>query len=162
MLFDHIPRSSGWIPRSYNGRAMQVEKKYPRNSGCSVPDVVKQKCAFKHTWFSNNKGFYVWKSQAAIQSFTFNFVKLLYLIIWEARTNLKMFYCNFLSITTSFDFQTKSFVIWEPSMLKSRFLLINIRDTAELFTNSWKVLYMVQIPIKSDQISTSISKYAIK
>jgi len=35
-----VPRSSGWIPRSNNGRALQVEKK-PRVLGCSVPDVVK-------------------------------------------------------------------------------------------------------------------------
>jgi len=65
------------MPRSNNGRAMQVEKKYHRVSGCSVPDVVKQKSAFKHTWFSKD---FVWKSKAAILSFTFNFVKLLYLI----------------------------------------------------------------------------------
>jgi len=31
---------------------MQVEKKYPRNSGCSVPDVVKQKSAFHETYGS--------------------------------------------------------------------------------------------------------------
>jgi len=30
---------------------------------------------------------FVWKSKAAIQSFTLNFVKLLYLIFWDARTN---------------------------------------------------------------------------
>jgi len=45
---------------------MQVEKKYPRDSGCSVPDGVKQKTVFQHTWFSNNKGFCLeikrWKS----------------------------------------------------------------------------------------------------
>jgi len=55
--YHNIPRSSGWIPRSNYGRAMQVGKKYPRGSGCSVPDVVKQKSAFNYTWFSNNKGF---------------------------------------------------------------------------------------------------------
>jgi len=48
----NIPRSSGWIPRSNNGRAMQDGKKYPRDSGCSVPGVVMQKSAFKHSWFS--------------------------------------------------------------------------------------------------------------
>jgi len=78
--------------------------------------------------------------------------------------------------------------------MKSRFLLHNIRDTADwnpvmffstckagslldleihpedlgilmdkkLQTNSSKVYYMVQIPIKSDQISYYISNYAIK
>jgi len=34
---------------------MQVEIKHPRVAGCSVPDVVKKKSAFQHTWFSNNK-----------------------------------------------------------------------------------------------------------
>jgi len=36
-----IPRSSGCTPQSNNGRAVQVENKHPRVSGCSVPDVVK-------------------------------------------------------------------------------------------------------------------------
>jgi len=95
----------------------------------------------------------------------------------------------------AFDFQTKSFVIWEPSVLKSRFLLNTIRDTAawvpgtfffnlqspsiiwpqdppwgswtivldkKLFTNSYQAYYMVQIPIKYDQINPSILKYEKK
>jgi len=33
---------------------LQVEKTHPRVSGFSVPDHVKQKSAFQHTWFSNN------------------------------------------------------------------------------------------------------------
>jgi len=37
---------------------------------------------------------FVWKSKAAIHSFTFNFAKLLYLILWEARANLIIFYRN--------------------------------------------------------------------
>jgi len=37
---------------------------------------------------------FVWKLKAAIHSFTLNFVKLLYPIIWEARTNLIRFYWN--------------------------------------------------------------------
>jgi len=41
--------------------AVQVEKKHPRVSGCSVSDVVKQKSAFQHTWYSND---FVWKSKA--------------------------------------------------------------------------------------------------
>jgi len=40
-------KSSRWTPRSKNGRALQVEKKYPRVAGCNVPDVVKQKSALK-------------------------------------------------------------------------------------------------------------------
>jgi len=32
----------------------------------------------------------------------------------------------------------------------------------KLFTNSCKVFYMVQIPIKSDQISPCLSNYEIK
>jgi len=92
-------------------------------------------------------------------------------------------------------FKTKSFVIWEPSVLKSRFLLNNIRDTAawnpwmffatlqspaiiwprdppwgswnivmdkKLLYDSYKVYYMVQIPIKSDQISPCISNIETK
>jgi len=35
-----IPIPSGWTPMSNNGRALQVEKKHHRVSGCSVPDVV--------------------------------------------------------------------------------------------------------------------------
>jgi len=37
---------------------------------------------------------FVWKSQARYHSFTLNFVKLLYLIIWDVRTNLIRFYWN--------------------------------------------------------------------
>jgi len=37
---------------------------------------------------------FVWKAQAKYHSFTSNFVKLLYLIIWDARTNLIRFYWN--------------------------------------------------------------------
>jgi len=48
---------SGWIQRLNNGRPLQVAKKHHRVSGCSDPDVVKQKSAFKHTWFPNKKGF---------------------------------------------------------------------------------------------------------
>jgi len=83
------PRSSGWIPRSNNGRALQVAKKHPRDSVCSVPDVVKQKSAFKHNWFSNNKGFCL-----EIHSIMLNYVKLLYLIFWDARINLIIFCRN--------------------------------------------------------------------
>jgi len=50
-----IPRYSGWTPRSNNGREEQIEKNHPRVSGCSVPDIVKQKSPFQLTWFSNNK-----------------------------------------------------------------------------------------------------------
>jgi len=50
-----ILRFSGWTPRSNNGRALQVERKHPRVADCSVPDVVRQKSALKHTWFLNNK-----------------------------------------------------------------------------------------------------------
>jgi len=45
-----IPKSSGWTPRSNNGRALQVEKKHTRVLGCSVPDITKQKSAFYETW----------------------------------------------------------------------------------------------------------------
>jgi len=89
----NIPKSSEWIPRSNNGRALQVEKKCPRDSGCSVPDGVKQK-SFLSTLGSQITKDFVWKSKAAIHSFTFNFVKLLYLITWDARANLIRFYWN--------------------------------------------------------------------
>jgi len=36
LVHHNIPRSSGWILRSNNGRALQVEKTYPRDSGCSL------------------------------------------------------------------------------------------------------------------------------
>jgi len=50
-----IPRFSGLTPRSNNGRALLVDKNHTRVAGCSLPDVVKQKSAFQHTYFSNNK-----------------------------------------------------------------------------------------------------------
>jgi len=50
-----VPIPSGWTPRSNNGRALLVEKKHHRVSGCCVPDDFKQKSASQHTWSSNNK-----------------------------------------------------------------------------------------------------------
>jgi len=47
-----IPRSSGWTLWSNNGNAVQVEKNHPRVSGCSVPDVVKQKLLLSSCGFS--------------------------------------------------------------------------------------------------------------
>jgi len=64
--------------------------------------------------------------------------------------------------------------LWEPSVMKSRFLLNIIRETSAcnpgMFFSTCKALilfdlgvhYMVQIPIKSDQISPCISNYEIK
>jgi len=51
----------------------------------------------------------------------------------------------------TFDFQTKSFDVWKPSMLDKK-----------LLNNSCTVDKMVQIPIKSDQISSCISNYDLK
>jgi len=42
-----MPRSTGWTLRSNNGKALPVDKKHPRVSGCSVPDAVEQKSAFQ-------------------------------------------------------------------------------------------------------------------
>jgi len=65
LLSTILPRSSGWTPKSNNGRALQVEKKYPMDSGCSVPDVFEQISALQHTWFSITYDF-VWQAQPFI------------------------------------------------------------------------------------------------
>jgi len=59
---------------------MQVEKKYPRDSGV-VSLMLLGKNMLLSTLGSQITKDFVWKSKAAIHSFTFNFVKLLYLII---------------------------------------------------------------------------------
>jgi len=69
--------------------------KHPRVSGCSVWDVVKQKSAFQDTWFSNNQWFCLKITYWVIFSFTLNFVKKLYLIVWDA---LQLIWSNFIEL----------------------------------------------------------------
>jgi len=47
------PRKGGHCYPKAGGEG-ELNKIHPRVSGCSVPDVVKQKSAFEGTWFSNN------------------------------------------------------------------------------------------------------------
>jgi len=94
-IFVHhnIPRSSGGIPRSNNGRAMQVEKNI-LGTQAAVSLMLLSKNLLLSTLGSQITKNFVWKSKAVIHSFTFNFVKLLFLIFWDARTNLIIFYWN--------------------------------------------------------------------
>jgi len=89
----NIPKSSGWIPRSNNVMALQVEKNV-LGTQAAVSLMVLSKNLLLSTLGSQIAKDFVWKSKVAIHSFTFNFVKLLYLIIWEARTNLIIFFWN--------------------------------------------------------------------
>jgi len=47
------PQSSKMGP--IMGGELRLRKKYRRVSGCSAPDIIKQKSASQDTWFSNNK-----------------------------------------------------------------------------------------------------------
>jgi len=80
------------------GQIMEGQSRLKKHITGFQADGVKKKLLFQYTWFSNNKGFCL-----EIHSFTLNFVKLFYLIIWDATTNLIRFYWNWVSRCSVYD-----------------------------------------------------------
>jgi len=67
ILFNIIPRSSGWTPRSNNGKALQVEKNIP-GLQAAVSLMLLSKNLLFSTLSSQITNDFVWKSHARYHS----------------------------------------------------------------------------------------------